>query len=58
MAAKTCLILGSEQGMQWLRQRSGNAGLFVLQNGIIALSNNMEAYLVKENERNILVESI
>ncbi|BBB47165.1 FAD:protein FMN transferase [Pelolinea submarina] len=58
MAAKTCLILGSEQGMQWLRQRSGNAGLFVLQNGIIALSNNMESYLVKEYERNILVEPI
>jgi len=58
MASKACLILGSEQGMQWLNKRSGNAGLFVLQNGIIALSNNMEAYLVKENERNILVESI
>ncbi len=58
IAAKTCLILGSEQGMQWLNQRSGNAGLFVLQNGIIALSNHMETYLVKENERNILVESI
>ena len=58
MASKTCLILGSEQGMQWLNQRSGNAGLFVLQNGIIVLSNNMETYLVKENERNILVESI
>jgi thiamine biosynthesis lipoprotein len=58
MASKTCLILGSEQGMQWLNQRSGNAGLFVLQNGIIALSNNMGTYLVKENERNLLVESI
>ena len=55
MAAKTCLILGSEQGAQWLNTRSGNAGLFVLQNGIIALSNNMENYMVKENERNILV---
>jgi len=46
MVSKTCLILGSEQGIHWLNQREGAAGLFVLQNGETVLSKKMASYLV------------
>jgi thiamine biosynthesis lipoprotein len=58
MAAKTSLLLGSEQGIQWLDARPQLAGLLATQNGRILYSNNIEPYLVEENERIILVENL
>ncbi|MDK2980193.1 MAG: FAD:protein transferase [Chloroflexota bacterium] len=46
MAAKTCLILGSEQGIDWLNQREGCSGLFVLHNGNTVFSKYFDSYLV------------
>ena len=45
MAAKTVLILGSQAGLDWLDSRRAYAGLLVLEDGRVQMSNGMEAYL-------------
>lgn len=51
MAAKTALLLGSTEGMQWLEKNDGLAGLLILENGKIIRSEKFKEFMVKENER-------
>ena len=44
MAAKTCLILGSQDGIDWLEADPSLAGMLVLENGLCLQSNNFENY--------------
>jgi len=44
-AAKAVLILGSQDGLDWLEADSGLAGILVLDNGNCIYSRNMEKYL-------------
>ena len=44
-AAKAAFILGSHVGMEWLEARPGYAGLFILDNGQVLYSKNMNQYL-------------
>jgi FAD:protein FMN transferase len=48
-AAKTVLILGSYEGLDWLEDQPGVEGLLVLQFGGRLQSENMKEYLWKEN---------
>ena len=45
MAAKTSLILGSRQGIEWLEDRTGFAGFLVLENGETVQTTNFKNYL-------------
>ncbi|MBN2502239.1 MAG: FAD:protein FMN transferase [Anaerolineales bacterium] len=45
MAAKTVLILGSLDGLDWLDSRRAYAGLLVLEDGSVQLSKGFEDYL-------------
>jgi FAD:protein FMN transferase len=44
-AAKAAFILGSRVGMEWIEARPEYAGAFILDNGEVLYSNNMELYL-------------
>jgi thiamine biosynthesis lipoprotein len=48
MAAKTALILGSQQGLGWLAIQPAFAGLLVLEDGRILCGDNFEKYWWKE----------
>ena len=48
-AAKTVLILGSYEGLNWLEEQPDIEGLLVLQFGGILQSENMKEYLWQEN---------
>ncbi len=43
-AAKAAFILGSRIGIEWLEEHPGYAGLFILDNGQILYSTNMDQY--------------
>ena len=45
MAAKTCLILGSQRGIDWLETDESLAGLFVLENGQCLTSERFNNYI-------------
>ena len=45
VAAKTAVILGSEQGLRWLNERADYAGLLVLEDGRVLHSERMHQYL-------------
>lgn len=44
MAAKTCLILGSEKGLEWLDSNSNLAGMIILEDGQYLYSSRFENY--------------
>jgi thiamine biosynthesis lipoprotein len=44
-ASKTMMILGSREGIAWLRSCPGLAGLFVLEDGQVLATEQMQAYL-------------
>lgn len=51
MAAKTSLLLGSQEGFQWLEGRPGLAGLLILENGKMVQTTNFKNYMVNQDER-------
>jgi len=44
-AAKAAFILGSHAGLEWIEARPKHAGVFILDNGEMLYSNNMDQYL-------------
>ena len=44
-AAKTVMILGSQEGIHWLQSLPRLAGLFVLENGEVLATESMQTYL-------------
>jgi FAD:protein FMN transferase len=50
MAAKTVLIMGSQEGFSWLEERTEYAGLIVLEDGEILYTPNLKMDLYQRNE--------
>jgi FAD:protein FMN transferase len=49
IAAKVALILGSQNGLQWIEARSELAGLLVLENGQVLRTRRLDGYVREES---------